>query len=271
MIELASGDVVVQVSPNDGGRVASIVVAGVELLVTDDHPDDHHDDHPDDHPDDHHDDPKLWGSYPMVPWAGRVRGATFEWRGRRIDLAANMGRHAIHGTAFVSAWDVLDDGPDFCEMQCALTWPLGGTAHQHVQLTPDALVCVLTAVAGHDAMPVTLGWHPWFRKPAHDDLYFGAMYEQDDEGIPTGVLVEPRPRPWDDCFVRPLSPLRLHLAEGLTVTVSSDCDHWVAYDQPAHATCVEPQSGPPDAFNLGNAVVLEPGEMLQRTMTIAWS
>jgi aldose 1-epimerase len=44
----------------------------------------------------------------------------------------------------------------------------------------------------------------------------------------------------------------------------------VVYDQLAHATCVEPQSGPPNAQNMGVAQVLAPGEMLQRTMTIAW-
>ena len=53
------------------------------------------------------------------------------------------------------------------------------------------------------------------------------------------------------------------------MTVTSDCDHWVVYDQPAHATCVEPQSGPPDALNVA-PVVVSPGEPLTRTMTITW-
>ena len=52
--------------------------------------------------------------------------------------------------------------------------------------------------------------------------------------------------------------------------VSSSCDHWVVYDQPEHATCVEPQSGPPDGFTLCPEV-LAPGETLRHTMTIAWS
>ena len=53
------------------------------------------------------------------------------------------------------------------------------------------------------------------------------------------------------------------------VQVESDCDHWVVYDEPADATCVEPQSGPPDAFNLVHHVVT-PATPLRRTMTIAW-
>src|SRR5690606_34548827 len=106
--------------------------------------------------------------------------------------------------------------------------------------------------------PVTIGWHPWFVKPVTDRLEFEAMYRRGADGLPTGELVDPTPRPWDDCFVRPRGPLRLHYADpsggadqALVVTIASDCDHWVVYDEPVHATCVEPQSGPPDAANLG--------------------
>ena len=51
--------------------------------------------------------------------------------------------------------------------------------------------------------------------------------------------------------------------------LTSDCRHWVVYDEPAHATCVEPQSGPPDAFNL-EPLVLAPGETLQRWFLMEW-
>jgi aldose 1-epimerase len=131
-------------------------------------------------------------------------------------------------------------------------------------------VCVLTVVADHEAMPVTIGWHPWFVKPTTDRLHFDAYYATDDEQIPTGELLPPPERPWDFCFVGAHHPLELGYPTGLRVVVQSDCDHWVIYDEPAHATCVEPQSGPPNALNTGSAQVLAPGEMVQRTMTITW-
>jgi aldose 1-epimerase len=255
MIELVAGEARVVVDPVAGGRVASIEVGGRELLVTGALGDN----------------PMAWGSYPMVPYAGRIRDAHFTFRGREVALPPDMAPHAIHGCGYVTPWDVLDEALDSCELQVGLTWPLGGTAHQHVQLTPQALVCVLTVVAGHEAMPVTIGWHPWFRKPEADELHFESMYVRDAAGIPTGQLAAPAARPWDECFIGPRGRLALHTADGLTVVVASDCDHWVVYDQPLHATCVEPQSGPPDAVHLGSAVELEPGEMLQRTMTISWS
>ena len=76
------------------------------------------------------------------------------------------------------------------------------------------------------------------------------MYRRDEFGVPTGALVEPTDGPWDDCFVD-TGPVVLALRPRSRRRVtSSDCDHWVVFDEPADATCVEPQSGPPDGFNL---------------------
>jgi aldose 1-epimerase len=44
----------------------------------------------------------------------------------------------------------------------------------------------------------------------------------------------------------------------------------VVYDEPADITCVEPQSGPPDAFTIGGSTRLEPGELLQRRFSLRW-
>jgi galactose mutarotase-like enzyme len=41
------------------------------------------------------------------------------------------------------------------------------------------------------------------------------------------------------------------------------------FDQPEHAICIEPQTDPPDAFNLSPAVV-RPGEPLVVTATWSW-
>ncbi len=257
MIELVAGDarhpVLATVAPVDGGRVVSLSVHGTELLVGGDSSSN----------------PLHWGSYPMVPFAGRIRHGRFRFRGVEHQLPTNMAPHAIHGSGFTSRWEILDVGSRHVELECRLQWPFGGRAHQHIHLADDALLCVLTVVADGEAMPVTLGWHPWFVKPPADRFEFAAMYLRDAEGIPTGELVPPPERPWDDCFVRPLATPELRYP-GLTVRIESDCDHWVVYDQPSHATCVEPQSGPPDAVNLGSATVLEAGEFLQRSMTVRW-
>lgn len=252
MIEMEAGDAFVTVAPTDGGRIAQIQVGELALLK-----------------DDRSGGPMTWGSYPMAPWAGRVRHGRFEFDGRTHQLPRNLEPHAIHGTVFTSEWEVVDAGRDYCELRTPLSWAFGGTAHQHLALDEHGLTCILSVYAVQQAMPAVIGWHPCFRKPLMADLEFEAMHVRDHEYIATAELVAPKPHPWDDCFVRPVAPLRLH-HPGLTLTIDSDCDTWVVYDEPDDITCVEPQSGPPDAFTIGGAVRLEPGELLQRRMTLRW-
>jgi aldose 1-epimerase len=121
--------------------------------------------------------------------------------------------------------------------------------------------------AGSRAMPCAIGWHPWLRKP--DDLEFqpDAMYPRDADGIAVLPLVDPTPPPWDDCFInhRPLLLRR----DGQTLRLSANCRHWVIFDGLAHSTAIEPQSGPPNAFNLEPST-LQPGEMRSATFRWEW-
>jgi aldose 1-epimerase len=252
MISIGSGDTTVRIDPDSGGRLAALDIAGQALLLGP---------APDRGP-------MKWGSFPMVPWAGRIRRGQFSFGGRQHQLSPDLPPHAIHGTAYREAWDVEDVDDDAVSMSCDLAWELGGRAWQRIRVEESRLTCELGVVAGEDPMPAELGWHPWFVKPEALSFRPVSMYARDDEGIPTGELVSPPPGPWDDCFIN-TEPVELQYT-GLTVTVSSDCDHWVVYDEPRDATCVEPQSGPPDAFNL-RPRPLEPGEQLARTMTITWA
>lgn len=116
-------------------------------------------------------------------------------------------------------------------------------------------------------MPAAIGWHPWFRKP--DRLVFAParIYPRDAQGIATLPLAPAPPGPWDDCFPY-RDPIVLQRG-GQRLRLSSDCAHWVVYDGTAHATCVEPQTGPPDAFNLAPAI-LAPGQTLEAFFLLEW-
>jgi aldose 1-epimerase len=56
---------------------------------------------------------------------------------------------------------------------------------------------------------------------------------------------------------------------GQRLRLSSDCRHWVVYDALPFATCIEPQSGPADAFNL-EPNSIPPGATFQRQFLIEW-
>ena len=259
MIELHAGSASCTVSAVDGGRVASLNVDGVDLILRHD--------------------ASLpaagWGSYPMVPWAGRIRHGGFAFDGVDYQLPINFETHAIHGTGFEQPWEVLSSDESIVALACRLDWMLGGEAEQRFELAGNSLTCTLTVRAGDQAMPASIGWHPWFVKPERVDLRFERMYLRDDDYITDGrVAAPPPPPPWDDCFAGPLATPRLWIG-GLEVSITSDCEYWVVYDMPPHATCVEPQTATPDAFNrpfdLGGATRLEPGDELRRTMTVGWT
>jgi aldose 1-epimerase len=257
LIQIRHGELVVDIAPAAGGRIAQITRNGVPWLVEYDAT---------------YAAKIAWGSYPMVPWAGRVRHGRFRFEEQDYRLPLNLGDHAIHGVAFGMPWQVDAHAPSYVELSLSLPanerWPFGGTVHQRIEVGEDQLRMTLTLRAGKHAMPATIGWHPWFRKPDRIDVEPSLAYPRDAEGIATLPLVEPPPRPWDDCFLND-RPVLIH-AHGQCVRLISSCDHLVVYDEPSHATCIEPQSGPPDAFNLGRAAYLSPQSSLSAWMLLEW-
>jgi len=155
-------------------------------------------------------------------------------------------------------------------------WPFGGRVVQRFSLAPDALYLTMEVHAADGPMPASCGWHPWWRRRTQRggqlavDLHAQAMYRRDGDGIPNGELVAPGPHPWDDCFTRLGDPPAvLQWPGAATVTLETSCPCVVVFDEPEHAICVEPQSHPPDAFNLGPAVA-RPGEPVVATTTWSW-
>jgi aldose 1-epimerase len=252
LTRLVSGSLQVDIAAEAGGRIARISRAGIDWLVG-------------------HDSANAamiaWGCYPMLPWAGRIRHGRFAFAGRQYQLPLNLEGNAIHGVAFGLPWQIRDCEPHRIELSLELPrddrWPFGGVATQHIELANDALHCRLSLQAGEQAMPwPVLGWHPWFIKPDALEFHPEAFYPRDDEGIAVKPVAAPPQGPWDDCFIN-RAPVAIR-RNGTRVRLLSDCSHWVVYDQRAHATCVEPQTGPPDAFNL------EPATLAPRASVDAW-
>jgi len=261
-IRLTTAHATAVVLPSLGARVGSLVVDGTELLVTEGWS------------------LMEWGMYPMVPWAGRTRDARFTFRGHAYPLVANLPPNAIHGTAFDTAWRVEEVLPDRCRLKVGLgtVWPFAGSVEHEIALEDapgGATLRLRLGVRADDGpMPAVAGWHPWFRR--HLDRGAGTvfclpaarMFEVDAAGLPTGRLVAPSPGPWDDCFTALAGPVSVTWAGAAEATLETGCDHVVVYDRADPGVCVEPQTGPPDALNLGSASVVEPGRPL--VASCAW-
>jgi aldose 1-epimerase len=264
VIELTGEGVGVTVDLDHGGRLASLDLGGHELPLG------------------RVDDPLGWGCYPMAPFAGRIRGGRFQWKRQVVELARNHGPHAIHGTVLDRAWQAeqVDDG--YLRARCDLQpgWPEAGWAIEEVALGPGRVELRLEVHAAEISFPATCGWHPWFRRrlggaaggQVEVELPADRWYPRGGDGLPTGAVEDaPEQGPFDDCFTAVRWPVRLTWPGALALELEATCDHVVLYDEPDDAVCVEPQTGPPDAPNLGLATVVQPGAPLVLETSMRWS
>ena len=250
----------VLVDAGSGGRVASLVVRGTELIVG---------------PAGDDGVPRSgldWGLYPMAPYAGRVRNAAFGFDGAVHRLPPRAAPNAIHGTVDDAEWDVHGRTASTVTLGCAPgpRWPFASRVTHTISLLPDRLRMELS-VHAHERMPVQVGWHPWFARPASVVTRFTQWLPRDADGMPGPPTTEGLPgpgEPVDDCFVAPTGPVLVDVA-GVRLSLTSDCSHWVVYDGAAHGVCVEPQSGPPNEIASAPRVV-GPGQVLGRWFEIAW-
>jgi galactose mutarotase-like enzyme len=261
---LGATDAVLTIDAAAGGRFASLVVDEHELLLTDGAG------------------PIWWGCYPMAPFAGRIRDGRLTFEGREHRLERNLPPHAIHGTVLDRRWDIVSHGPDRLTLAIDLGpgWPFAGSVKHDIVLRPGGLEATLT-LAADESMPGWIGWHPWFRRSIDGravelEVEPESMYERGPDGLPTGALIAPKPRPWDDAFVGMRSPPRLRWPGLLELEIVSKASAWVVFDERDEGVCVEPQTAPPDAVNVARAQgtgppTVVPGRPLTATMTWRWS
>lgn len=252
-IRLEAGPDHVVVDPENGGRLASLVIAGRERLLNAPRPGTA--------------EPSLsWGSFLMAPFVGRLYEGALVWRDRKVAIPLNLGRHAIHGSVFDVEWKVVartgEDVSMVCELDSA-RWPFRGRIRQRIALGPGTLTLEAT-IEADDPMPAALGWHPWFVRA--EGVRVGVAGDRvlrlTDELIPTGALdpVDARTdlrdtpdigsRSLDDVYAAVRSPaelcwpdLRMEIAFGPTV------GSVVVFVHP-DAICVEPMTAWPDAIRL---------------------
>lgn len=272
VIELASGDDRVVVDEAEGGRLRSLVAGGAERLI------------------EPNDEPTGWGSFPMIPWAGRVANARIDDLG--IDLEPNHGDHAIHGVTFDRPWTVDRSAGNAVELLCRLPedrWPPGGLAAQRITLTRGCLDLEIQVQAGTRAMPVAAGWHPWFRRPAKGDMTVfvdtASVLDTTTELIPTGEVstvsrkldlqrgAKLGRRRLDHAYVDVVEPVTVAWPDlVLTMELPSKPATVVVYTPP-EAVCVEPQTAWPDPFarpDRSGVVQLAPREIFSASTRWTW-
>jgi aldose 1-epimerase len=231
--------------------------------------------------------------FPMVPYANRIAGNSFDFCGKTWRFAPNNPpeRFNVHGSGWHSRWQAArhDNGMLLSLDHVAPDEPYSYSAAQHFVLSPDGLTVTMRLTnRGAVAMPFGFGLHPWFERGAGIELAFNAghFFMEGPEGIVTERLALPpeldfaggRPLPdtwrnndyggWDGRAEIRFPGKRV----GLRLEADPIFGHLMLYADPEKPYfCVEPQSNAPCAFNrmegahgdAFGASILAPGESLE--------
>ena len=226
-------------------------------------------------------------SFPLVPFAGRIRDGRFDFDGRAVRLPVNLAGEtdSIHGHGWQGAWSIAEWTGSKATLRfdhAAAAWPWAYGAEQTFDLADGALTHRLTVTnRSPTAMPAGLGVHPYF--PRRDGARLGALVD--------GVFLRPDrppippPEAWDWRLGAPIDAFVDHQFRGwdgvakliwpaeslaVTLTTAPAASRLVVYAPSGEAYfCVEPVTHQLDAVNRspGGAqhgmALLAPGETLE--------
>jgi galactose mutarotase-like enzyme len=225
----------------------------------------------------------------LAPWANRLGQRHYEIAGVSVDLQGlplhDDGRGLpIHGTMTAQAgWELerLDGASlrarfDFgARPDLLASFPFPHELILDIDVSGGSLTVATTVRPAADRpVPVSFGWHPYFRLPASRvrtrlRLPAARHIVLDDRGLPTGTS-EGQPeqcepiggRSFDDLYALD-SDRRLAL-EGGRRTLDVEFDEGYPFAQvysPAGArfACLEPMTAPTNALVTGDCPLVEPG------------
>ena len=213
----------------------------------------------------------------LIPFANRIRNASYLWHGKEYLLPRNNGLNSIHGLTRGVDWDVeqyrnrvamhtVIDRDDFpTELRCDNQLELSATS---------ATIGFSFDNEGARDAPLTPGMHPYFlfrkhwrikspkevRKLLYRDDYFP---DGNYSTVSSASLSSDSLDSFDNCY-EVGSSLTVDLGDHEIEIVTGNMQYFVVYNgeySRGASVAVEPMVGAPDAFNNGiGLVTLPPGE-----------
>lgn len=263
MIFLSSENSTSEIS-NLGAHVNSITLAGKEILMKSQDQDSSH-----------------GGSAVLIPYAGRVRNASYVYEGVEYHLPENDGKNSIHGLLRNTEWNILEKETDRVKLNCVLThegYPSTISVDIIYKLADSGFsIRYLVRNVGERNAPLVIGSHPYFSfdrtwKIEHSEtlekLNFVDTYYPDgtftkvdfnSEGDLSG-------RDFDNCYLGG-GTIRLHSEERTVRIDRTNMPYLVIYNgiySRGKSVAIEPMTGAPDAFNNHMGIVnIKPDDSFQ--------
>ncbi len=213
----------------------------------------------------------------LIPFANRVRDATYSWGGIEYHLKKNEGNHAIHGICRDLDWDIEESAVSSVTLSCRLL-NSGYPSELHVSsrfvLSGSSVsITLILKNTGKVSAPFVLGLHPYF-------LYSGAWrvvtggpvrkLNVVDNYFPDGITSNVKPgalgsishKEFDDCFRIEQTPM-IDLGDHSVAIKAENFHYFQVYNgkySEGESVAFEPMTGAPDAFNNGiGLLTISPG------------
>ena len=77
------------------------------------------------------------------------------------------------------------------------------------------------------------------------------MLDRGSDGLPTGQRCEPSKQAWDDICTEIRGVPAVVWEGAARIDIESSAPWWVVYTEDPDGVCIEPETAPPDAANLG--------------------
>ncbi|MEM0135657.1 MAG: aldose 1-epimerase [Thermoplasmatales archaeon] len=211
------------------------------------------------------------GCASLIPFANRVRDASYSWIGRRYYLPRNDRNNSIHGFTKDMNWDI-STGDTKMILNSEIDredYPSRLKCQSTIELKEDSILIRFTiSNVGDIDAPLSIGLHPYFlhggwwkvREPSkvkelnYADKYFpdGTMTEVVSEYLSSG-----NGREFDNCFLVGPS-LGLETAHHIIDVQTENMNYFEIYNgkySNGKSVAVEPMTSAPDAFNNGIGLV----------------
>lgn len=266
VITLSNQDLTLSIYPDDGCRIRSMQVFGMETL-------------------------RQWdqekrafqyGCFPMVPWVGRVENGFFYHEEVGYQLPQNKFPHALHGMACMQRWEVLyaEKTQALFRMELSEPWPFKGIVLYEIRLESNKVIMKLSIFSAGGSFPASAGWHPWFKKQLDDTdenqllVSFRADWQEEPgtNEVPTGKRLAPGMGPWDDTFgFNTGANASLYWGSKLTLNMISTGHYLTVFDKQQDATCVNTLTDRPNGINSHHVHLALPDQPVEITSTLIFT
>jgi len=272
-LKLSAGDWTLTAAPERGGAILSLTRAGRDVFRLTP--------------------PDAVGAidvacFPLVPYANRIADGTFTWHDRTITLPRNHPDHAhpLHGIGWLRAWQVthVDERAAVMRLEHPgdADWPWTFGCEQRLMLAADGLTATLSLHnRSAEAMPFSLGFHPYFVHAHAVAFDAGGMWMTDAGLLPTQHVPANTLGDWsrggslkradlvDHCYTDWSGFATIARDDGDIRLSAGGAQALHLYVPPGEAFfCAEPVTAMPDAVNRAQAATLAPGEEAHLSMTV---